>query len=50
MEACWKAANELHAEIAKTNESFKKVNDSMVAFRNNDYQWFQVAELPTTRS
>jgi TRAP-type mannitol/chloroaromatic compound transport system substrate-binding protein len=45
MEACFKAAHELHDEISKTNESFKKVYDSMNAFTNNAYQWFQVAEL-----
>jgi TRAP-type mannitol/chloroaromatic compound transport system substrate-binding protein len=45
MDACWKAAAEVHEEIAKTNASFKKVNDSMVAYRNNGYQWWQVAEL-----
>jgi TRAP-type mannitol/chloroaromatic compound transport system substrate-binding protein len=45
MEACYKAAKELHAEIAKENASFKKVEDSMNAFTSNAYQWFQVAEL-----
>jgi len=45
MEACFKAAKELHGEIATTNASFKKVYDSMTAFTNNGYQWFQVAEL-----
>jgi TRAP-type mannitol/chloroaromatic compound transport system substrate-binding protein len=45
MEACWKAANELHDDIAKTNPNFKKTYESMKAFRNNGYQWFQVAEL-----
>jgi len=45
MEACWKAANELHDEISKSNASFKKVYESMLDFRNNTYQWFQVAEL-----
>jgi len=45
MEACWKAANELHDEISKENASFKKVYDSMKAFRDNGFQWFQVAEL-----
>ena len=44
MEACYKAAKELHAEIAKENASFKKVYDSMTAFTNERYQWFQVAE------
>ena len=45
MEACYKAAQELHSEIAKENASFKKVLDSMTAFTTNGYQWFQVAEL-----
>ena len=45
MEACWKAAQELHAEIAKTNESFKKVKESMEAFQGAAYPWFRVAEL-----
>jgi TRAP-type mannitol/chloroaromatic compound transport system substrate-binding protein len=45
MEACFKAAKELHSEIAAKNASFKKVYDSMTTFTNNGYQWFQVAEL-----
>jgi TRAP-type mannitol/chloroaromatic compound transport system substrate-binding protein len=45
MEACFKAAKELHGEIAATNESFKKVYDSMTSYSNNAYQWFQVAEI-----
>jgi TRAP-type mannitol/chloroaromatic compound transport system substrate-binding protein len=45
MEACFKAAKELHSEIAATNESFKKVYDAMTKYTNNGYQWFQVAEL-----
>ena len=45
MEACFKAAKDLHSEIAATNASFKKVYDSMTNFTNNGYQWFQVAEL-----
>jgi TRAP-type mannitol/chloroaromatic compound transport system substrate-binding protein len=45
MDACFKAAKELHTEIATTNESFKKVYDSMSNFSNNGYQWFQVAEI-----
>ena len=35
----------LHGEIAKENASFKKVNDSMMDFTSNGYQWFQVAEV-----
>jgi TRAP-type mannitol/chloroaromatic compound transport system substrate-binding protein len=45
MEACLKAAHELHAEISKTNESFKKVYASQNAFMKAGYSWFQVAEL-----
>ena len=45
MEACFKAAKELHSEIAATNPSFKKVYESMTDFTTNGYQWFQVAEL-----
>ena len=45
MDACFKAAKELHSEIAATNESFKKVYNSMTNFSNNAYQWFQVAEI-----
>src|ERR1700692_1405442 len=45
MEACYKAAKELHADIASKNASFKKVYDSLTDYSNNTYQWFQVAEL-----
>jgi TRAP-type mannitol/chloroaromatic compound transport system substrate-binding protein len=45
MEASFKAAKELNSEVAATNASFKKVLESMTAFSNNGYQWFQVAEL-----
>src|SRR5436190_9612176 len=45
MEACLKAAKELHTEVAATNADFKKVYDSLSAFSTNGYQWFQVAEV-----
>ncbi len=45
MEASYKAAMELHGEIAKENASFKKVNNSLMDYTRNGYQWFQVAEL-----
>jgi len=35
-----KAAMELHAEIAKDNPSFNKVNDAMGEFTKNGYRWF----------
>jgi TRAP-type mannitol/chloroaromatic compound transport system substrate-binding protein len=45
MEACYKAAKELHADIAAKNANFKKVYDSLTTYSDNTYQWFQVAEL-----
>ena len=45
MEACLKAAKELHNEVAGSNADFKKVYDSLTSFSNNGYQWFQVAEV-----
>ncbi|MFA6267435.1 MAG: TRAP transporter substrate-binding protein [Pseudolabrys sp.] len=44
MDASYKATMELHAETAAGNESFKKVNESMMAFNKNTYQWFRLAE------
>ena len=44
MEACLKAANEVYADISSKNADFKKVYDNMVAFRSDEYLWWQVAE------
>jgi TRAP-type mannitol/chloroaromatic compound transport system substrate-binding protein len=44
MEACLKASNEVNAETAATNADYKKVLDSMQAFRNDEVLWWQVAE------
>jgi TRAP-type mannitol/chloroaromatic compound transport system substrate-binding protein len=44
LDASFKATNELFAEISAKNEKFKKLNDSMTAFRNEQYQWHQVCE------
>jgi TRAP-type mannitol/chloroaromatic compound transport system substrate-binding protein len=44
MEACLKSSNELYAEISAKNADFKKVWDNMLAFRNDEYLWWQVAE------
>ena len=44
MEACFKAANEVYAEISAKNADFKKVYDAMMAFRDDQYLWWQVAE------
>ncbi|UZE47462.1 TRAP transporter substrate-binding protein [Rhodopseudomonas sp. P2A-2r] len=44
MDASLKAANEVYAETSASNAMFKKVYDSMVAFRGDQYTWWQVAE------
>ena len=44
MDASFKAANEVYAEIGASNADFKKVLDSLVAFRGDQYLWWQVAE------
>ncbi|NJO23217.1 MAG: TRAP transporter substrate-binding protein DctP [Sphingomonadales bacterium] len=44
LDACLKATGELFAEISAKNALFKKLNDSMTAFRNDQYQWQQVCE------
>jgi TRAP-type mannitol/chloroaromatic compound transport system substrate-binding protein len=44
MEACLKASTELYGEISAKNPDFKKVWDNMLAFRNDEYLWWQVAE------
>jgi TRAP-type mannitol/chloroaromatic compound transport system substrate-binding protein len=45
MDACLKAALEVYAAVSATNPTFKKVWDSLLAFRNDQYLWWQVAEL-----
>ena len=44
LDSCLKASNEVNAETAAGNPDFKKVLESMQAFRNEEYFWFQVAE------
>jgi TRAP-type mannitol/chloroaromatic compound transport system substrate-binding protein len=44
MEACLKASNDVNTETAATNADFKKVLESMQAFRNDECFWWQVAE------
>ncbi len=44
MEACYKAANEVYAETSAANPDFKKVYENLLAFRNEEYLWWQVAE------
>ncbi|WP_444455482.1 TRAP transporter substrate-binding protein [Rhodobacter capsulatus] len=44
LEACFNASQEVYAEMTATNPAFKKIYDSMVAFRADHYLWTQVAE------
>jgi TRAP-type mannitol/chloroaromatic compound transport system substrate-binding protein len=44
MEASLKAANEVYAETSAANSDFKKVWDSITAYRTDQYLWWQVAE------
>ena len=45
MEACLKASHEVNAETSATNQDYKRVWDSIQAFRNDGYAWWQVAEF-----
>jgi TRAP-type mannitol/chloroaromatic compound transport system substrate-binding protein len=44
LEAALKASNEVYDETAAKNADFKKLYDSVRAFRGEEYLWFQVAE------
>jgi TRAP-type mannitol/chloroaromatic compound transport system substrate-binding protein len=45
LEACLKASNEVNAETSATNPEFKKIYDNLMAFRNEEYLWWQVADF-----
>ena len=44
LEACYKTANDLYAQLAADNANFKKIADSYMDFRADEYLWWQVAE------
>jgi TRAP-type mannitol/chloroaromatic compound transport system substrate-binding protein len=44
LEAAYNATTEVFDEVSAKNADFKKVVDSIKAFRNEEYLWFQVAE------
>jgi TRAP-type mannitol/chloroaromatic compound transport system substrate-binding protein len=46
LDASYKAAQETYAEISQTNALFKKLNESISAYRSESYLWWQIAELP----
>jgi TRAP-type mannitol/chloroaromatic compound transport system substrate-binding protein len=45
LETCYNAANEIYAELSKSNPHFGKMYASLVAYRNESLAWMQVAEL-----
>jgi TRAP-type mannitol/chloroaromatic compound transport system substrate-binding protein len=45
MDGCYKAAQELYAEINAKNPAFKKLYDSYMAFMADGYLWHQVADF-----
>jgi TRAP-type mannitol/chloroaromatic compound transport system substrate-binding protein len=44
METSFAAAQEIYAELSAQNADFKKVYDSIVAYRGDAYLWFQISE------
>jgi TRAP-type mannitol/chloroaromatic compound transport system substrate-binding protein len=44
MDACLKASLELYHEVSAANPDFKKAYDAMIAYRGDQYLWWQVAE------
>jgi TRAP-type mannitol/chloroaromatic compound transport system substrate-binding protein len=45
MGASYNAAKEVYAEIGAANRRFRKIYESLIAFRGDSYQWWQVAEM-----
>ena len=44
MEASFDAAQQTYAELSASNADFKRVYDSMIAYRGDAYLWFQISE------
>jgi len=44
MAACQQVSNEIFAEVSAANPTFKKIYDSQMAFRNDEYLWWQISE------
>jgi TRAP-type mannitol/chloroaromatic compound transport system substrate-binding protein len=44
MDAFLKTSNEVNAEASASNADFKKMYDNLMAFKNEEYLWWQVAE------
>jgi TRAP-type mannitol/chloroaromatic compound transport system substrate-binding protein len=44
MEACYRVAQEMYAELSKKNADFRKIYEPWSRFRDEQYLWFRVAE------
>jgi TRAP-type mannitol/chloroaromatic compound transport system substrate-binding protein len=44
LEACYKAASDIYDQLSADDPRFKKIADSFLAFRGDEYLWWQVAE------
>ena len=44
LEACYKSANDLYAQLGADDPKFKKIADAYASFRGDQYLWWQVAE------
>ena len=44
MEAALKVANEIYTEEAAKNPAFKTIYEPWKRFRNDEFQWFRIAE------
>ncbi len=44
MQAAWREAHAMYEELSGQNERFKKVWTSYRAYRDDEYQWFRIAE------
>ncbi len=44
MDLCFKTSQDLYAEISAKNPAFKKIYDSMAAYRDQAFLWQQIAE------
>jgi TRAP-type mannitol/chloroaromatic compound transport system substrate-binding protein len=44
LEACYKVASDRYGQLSAENPRFKKISDSYLAFRSDEYLWWQVAE------
>ena len=45
LEGCYSAANEIYADLSKSNKHFGKMYSSLSAYRSESLIWMQVAEL-----